>query len=251
MPKSHYQIDLPVFAGPLDLLLHLIERNEMDITAISLVKITEQYLAQVEQMKQERIEELMDFLVIGARLVLIKSRALLPQTPVLVEGEEEEDPAEALIRQLQQYRRFKLAAADLHQRELKGYRTYLRVAPPPKIEGRLDLSGITPTLLHSLITEALTRISDLEKTVAIAQPRRLTVEGRMEHLRHLVKEHPIVSFRDVLSAETSRVEISVTLLAVLELMKRRELIAHQETLFGPITIHPHPAPQTANERTED
>lgn len=238
MSKSQYQIALPVFAGPLDLLLHLIERNELDITAISLVRVTEQYLGQVEQMKQERMEELMDFLVIGARLVLIKSRALLPQTPVLIEGEEEEDPAEALIRQLKQYKQFKHAAASLHQRLELGYRTYLRVAPPPKIEGRLDLSGITPDLLHSLIREALARVTDLEETVAIVQPRRITVEGRMEHLRHMAKQQERFWFGEVLSQETSRVEISVTLLAVLELMKRRELTAHQDTLFGPIEIRP-------------
>jgi segregation and condensation protein A len=111
-----YRIDLPAFSGPLDLLLHLIERQELDITAISLVQVTEQYLAQIEQLKENRIDELIDFLVIAARLVLIKSRALLPQTPVIIEGEEEEDPAEALVRQLRQYKRFKQAAAWLAAR---------------------------------------------------------------------------------------------------------------------------------------
>ncbi|MCL4867873.1 MAG: segregation/condensation protein A [Anaerolineae bacterium] len=241
MSKSHYQIDLPVFTGPLDLLLHLIERNELDITAISLAQMTEQYLTQVEQMKQERVDELMDFLLIGARLVLIKSRALLPQTPVLVEGDEEEDPAEALVRQLKQYRQFKNAAAALHQRELNGYRTYLRVAPPPKIEGRLDLSGITPQLLHGLISEALAQINELKESVALIQPRRITVEGRIEHVRQTVQLADLVSFAQLLSKETSKVEISVTLLAVLELMKRRELAAHQESLFGPIQIRPSAA----------
>ncbi|MCK5923987.1 MAG: segregation/condensation protein A, partial [Methylococcales bacterium] len=86
-----YKISVPTFAGPLDLLLHLISRSELDITAISLVEVTDQYLAQVEAMKQGRISELIDFIVIGARLVLIKSRALLPAPPVAIEGEEEED----------------------------------------------------------------------------------------------------------------------------------------------------------------
>jgi segregation and condensation protein A len=116
-----YTIDLPSFAGPLDLLLHLIERQELDITAISLVKVTEQYLDQIEQMKQNRMEELIDFLVVAARLVQIKSRALLPQTPIIIEGEtEEEDPAEALLRQLREYKRFKQAAAWLANREEAG-----------------------------------------------------------------------------------------------------------------------------------
>ncbi len=109
-----YTIDLPAFAGPLDLLLHLIDREELDITAISLAKVTEQYLSQIEELKNNRMEQLIDFLVVGARLVLIKSRALLPQDVSLTgEDEEEEDPAEALIRQLRQYRRFKIAAAWL------------------------------------------------------------------------------------------------------------------------------------------
>lgn len=128
---AQYKIDLPEFAGPLDLLLHLIERQELDITSISLVNVTEQYLKQVESLKQNRIEHLIDFLVLAARLVLIKSRALLPQSPIVIEGEEdEEDPAEALIRQLREYKRFKEAAQWFQTREEEGLRTYLRVAPP-------------------------------------------------------------------------------------------------------------------------
>ena len=141
LPKYH--IDLPVFSGPLDLLLHLIERREFDITTLSLVEVTEQYLAQVEKLKEDRIEQLIDFIVVGARLVQIKSRALLPQTPVLPADEEEEDPAEALIRQLRQYKQFKEAASWLKAREEAGLRAYLRLAPPPKLDSRLDLSGVS------------------------------------------------------------------------------------------------------------
>ena len=140
MPGA-YQISLPVFSGPLDLLLHLIERQEFDITTISLVKVTEQYLAQIEQLKENRLENLIDFLVVAARLVQIKSRALLPQAPLYPGDEEEEDPAEALVRQLKAYKRFKQAAMWLQQREEAGLRTYLRVAPPPKLEGELDMTG--------------------------------------------------------------------------------------------------------------
>jgi len=117
---SKYQIDLPAFSGPLDLLLHLIDRQELDITAISLAHVTEQYLLQIERLKENRMEQLIDFLVVAARLVLIKSRALLPQTPVVIEGEEEEDPAEALVRQLRQYKLFKQAAKWFGQREEQG-----------------------------------------------------------------------------------------------------------------------------------
>ncbi len=92
MSSAVYQLETPVFTGPLDLLLHLIERQELDITAISLAQVTAQYLAHVAQMRGARMEHLIDFIVIGARLALIKSRALLPQTPLQVSEEEEEDP---------------------------------------------------------------------------------------------------------------------------------------------------------------
>lgn len=243
-----YKIDLPEFAGPLDLLLHLIERQELDITTISLVQVTEQYLKQVETMKQNRMEHLIDFLVVAARLVLIKSRALLPQSPVSIEGEEEEeDPAEALIRQLREYKRFKEAAAWFGDREEQGLRTYLRVAVPPKLESRLDMSDVTVEGLLTAVTEALARIDNKEDSVAIVQPRRITIEGQIRNLRQRVRSGQTFEFRELLSANTSRVEISISLLAVLELIKRKEIRAYQSDMFGPIQImaaEAQPANQT-------
>ncbi|WP_420643248.1 segregation and condensation protein A [Candidatus Leptofilum sp.] len=235
-----YTIDLPSFAGPLDLLLHLIERQELDITVISLAKVTDQYLEQIEQLKQNRIEQLIDFLVVAARLVQIKSRALLPQTPIIIEGEEEEDPAEALLRQLREYKQFKQAAQWLHAREEQGLRTYLRVAPPPKLEGRLDMSGVTIDSLLTAVRNALARVEDLEESVAIVQPRRITIEGQIGRLRQRAKQGTAFGFTDLLSADTSRIEISITLLAVLELIKRREISASQSELFGRIELRANP-----------
>ncbi len=241
MSRSSYTIDLPSFAGPLDLLLHLIERQELDITAISLANVTDQYLNQIEQLKQNRIEQLIDFLVVAARLVQIKSRALLPQTPVIIEGEEEEeDPAEALIRQLKLYKRFKQAAGWLQRREEQGLRTYLRVAPPPKLEGRLDMSGVTVDVLLTAVRDALFRVEDQEKSVAIIQPRRITIEGQINRLRQRANAGITFNFTDLLSTQTSRVEISITLLAVLELIKRQEIVATQMEMFGPISLQANP-----------
>ena len=231
-----YRIDLPAFSGPLDLLLHLIERQELDITAISLVQVTEQYLAQIEQLKENRIDELIDFLVIAARLVLIKSRALLPQTPVIIEGEEEEDPAEALVRQLRQYKRFKQAAAWLAVREARGLRTYLRVAPPPRLESRLDMSGITVATLLAAVRQALARIESQEESVTLVRPRRITIEGQIARLRRQLLDGRSLRFHDLLSTKVDRLEIAVTLLAVLELIKRHEIMTQQPELFGPIEI---------------
>ncbi|MCL4265319.1 MAG: segregation/condensation protein A [Anaerolineae bacterium] len=233
---NQYQIALPVFSGPLDLLLHLIDRQELDITAVSLAQVTEQYLAQIEQMKENRMEQLIDFLVVAARLVLIKSRALLPQSPVIIEGEEEEDPAEALVRQLKAYKQFKGAAHWLQKREEKGWRTFLRVAPPPKLESRLDLSGVTVASLLTAVRDVLSRVENREESVALVQPRRITIEGQITQLRYRARQGQAFQFRELLSEESNRVEIAVTLLAVLELIKRQEIEVNQPALFGPIAI---------------
>jgi segregation and condensation protein A len=238
MSTISYRVDLPVFAGPLDLLLHLIERNELDVTAISLATVTEQYLVQIEQLKHEKVDHLIDFLVIGARLVLIKSRALLPQVPSsLLDDEDEEDPAEALARQLREYKRFKQAAAWFGEREGLGLRTYLRLAPPPKMESHLDLSGVTVESLISAVQAALERTDQMEESVAVAvRKRMMTIEGQMNKLRSWVKSQEQIFFHDLLSSSKNRIEISITLLAVLELIKRFEIDAFQPELFGPIEI---------------
>lgn len=232
-----YRVELPAFNGPLDLLLHLIERQQLDITVISLAQVTGQYLEQIEQLKEDRLEELVDFLVIGARLVLIKSRALLPQPPALPgNDEEEEDPAEALVRQLRIYRRFKEAAAWLNAREAAGLRTYLRVAPPPRLEARLDMSGITIDTLQAALRTALARTEAMEDSVRIVQPRMLTIDEQATRLREKLRGGRSIDFRDVLSSRPDPIEVGVTLLALLELVKRQEVIAYQPYPFGPIRI---------------
>lgn len=230
-----YLIEVPAFNGPLDLLLHLIEREELDITVISLARVTEQYLAQIEHLKQEKIEDLIDFLVIGARLVLIKSRALLPKSPI-APTEEEEDPALALLRQLRHYKQFKKAASWLQERHDRGLRTYLRVAPPPQLEGKLDLTGVDGQKLLLALQAVLSRAAMQPDSVDVVQPRRVTIEGQIEHLRGMLQNRAYTSFRDVLSERADRTEIAVTLLATLELIKRREATAHQSYLFGPIEL---------------
>jgi segregation and condensation protein A len=241
-----YQIDLPVFTGPLDLLLHLIERQELDITAISLLAVTEQYLEQVGRLKEDKIEQLIDFLVIGARLVLIKSRALLPKSPLLLPGDEEEDPAEALARQLQMYKYFKRAAGRLAQWEAEGRRTYLRLAPPPRLEAHLDLGGATPVSLLAALQAALARTARLEESVSLVQRRAITVEAQIERLRRDLKQRGSYSFRDLLSNRPSRIEVAVSLLAVLELIKREEVEAFQFEPFGPIELKAKRRTGTAN-----
>ncbi len=194
---------------------------------------------QVRQMQEEQMAHLIDFLVVGARLAQIKSRALLPQTPgLMLDDEEEEDPAETLVRQLRQYKRFKQVAVWLRAREEAGYRTYLRLAPPPQIEKRLDLSGLTADGLLTAVQQALARAEKLEESVALVKPRRLTIEQQIGRLRQRLKQASTFAFTDILSTKRDRVEVAITLLAVLELIKRQEMMAHQSELFGPIELQP-------------
>jgi condensin subunit ScpA len=123
-----YTITLPVFEGPLDLLLRLIEREELDITRVALAHVAEQYLAHVRAMETPDPASLSAFLVMAARLLLLKSRALLPQPPATGDPEPDDDD-DALVRQLQDYQRFQRLAALL--RRYEGRRMYLRLAPPP------------------------------------------------------------------------------------------------------------------------
>ncbi len=231
------ELALPTFTGPLDLLLHLIERNEMDITAVSLANVATQYMAQVEQMKEGKVGQMIDFIAVGARLMVIKSRALLPVAPTTMVGEdeEEEDSAETLLRQLRLYKAFKEMAAFLTERDEQGLRTYLRLAPPPKVEKTLDLSRITLEGMRLKVLAALTRMKAREGSVAVAAPRKITIEGQIHKLRHAVKNSSL-GFDELLSEETTRTELSVTLLAVLEMIKRREVQASQSEMFGAIQI---------------
>jgi segregation and condensation protein A len=235
---STHKIQTSEFSGPLDLLLHLIERNELDITSISLAHVTEQYLAQVERMTADRVSYLMDFLVIGAKLLVIKSRALLPQESLLPPDEEEEDPAEELARQLKLYKRFKAAAIWLQTRERNGLRSFLRVASHPKLETTLDLVDITVFTLKQALKDVLARGQMLEDSVSVAVERqRITIESQIARLTKNIKDYGQVFFTELLSTgQITRLHVSVTLLAVLELIKRNEVTVYQPSLYGPIEI---------------
>jgi segregation and condensation protein A len=230
-------LELPVFNGPLDLLLHLIEREQLDITAVSLAQVTGQYLAQVRQMSEGQLEGLIDFIGVGARLLLIKSRALLPR-PIVpsVSGEDEEDPAESLLRQLRAYKVFKSAANWLDARQRKGLRTHLRVAPPPRLEGHLDLSGVDAHSLMAAMQAALARAETLEESLEVARPRQLTIDDQMDVLRERLRRRRPFLFAEALTNPRDRTEVAVTLLALLELIKRREAQARQILMFGPIEV---------------
>ncbi len=228
-----YKIQLPVFEGPLGLLLHLIEREELDITTVALAQITDQYLAYLSELERCQVKEMADFLVVAAKLLLIKSLALLPRPPTL--PPETKDVGDDLVRQLQIYKRFKEIATLLHEREKQGLHGYVRIAPLPRLEPQLDLGDVTLDDLLVAVQEALdsTPAPPVSEVVA---PIAVTTAEQITHIEKQLAQHRQVSFRQVLSSATTRVEIIVTLLALLELIKQDRVRVRQEQLFSEIII---------------
>jgi segregation and condensation protein A len=231
---SNYTITTPVYEGPLDLLLQLIERAELDITKLSLALITDQYLEYIHKLTDLEADEVSAFLVIAARLLQIKSEALLPRPPQREPGEE--DPGEALARQLIMYKRFREIATILDQRESDGLRTYLRVAPPPKLEGSYDLTGITIEDITAAAQEIFSNLSLADALSTVVPPSRVTIREKITVITDALRHQKSISFRSLVNYENSRLEIVVTFLAMLELIKRHLVRVSQDGLFGDISL---------------
>jgi segregation and condensation protein A len=237
-----YRVQLEVFEGPLDLLLRLIRREELEITAISLAAVTDQFLAYVAQLHAndaaidpERQAAMASFLEVAAQLLLIKSRELLPRPAGAGTDEDEEDPAELLAQRLREYARYKEAAQTLKQRNTAGLRSFVRVAPPPDLPRRVDLGDVSVEDLLAAVREALEEhpappVSEVVERVTV------TIDQRIELIRSVLRFQRSVSFRSLLRDCQSRIEIVVTFLGLLELMKAGEVAAAQHELFGEIMI---------------
>ena len=231
-----YRIQLPIYEGPLDLLLELIERAELDITKVSLAKITDQYLAYLKRIPEYYLEDLSSFLVIAARLLQIKSEALLPRPPIREAGEE--DPGDALARQLVAYKKYKQVAVLLSEREAAGLRSYLRVAAPPPGDPKLDIEGLTVEDLRKAFIEAFENRPlqpSLERSVVAP---RVRIRDKVRSIVDAIRSVGELSFSKLVKNATSRLEIIVSLLALLELMKQDTVTAVQDGLFGEVSITP-------------
>jgi segregation and condensation protein A len=226
------QIETPVYSGPLDLLLELIEKAQLDITKVALAQVTNQYLSTIQDLEARHPEEISAFLVIAARLLQIKSEALLPRPVVREMGEV--DPGDALVQQLILYKRFKRIGEWMVAREKEGYHTDVRRAAPAVLEGKLDMSGITISDLvfaAQSVFHRSARQPTLDEVVTIPI---LTIRQKIQHIMENVRNRDQVTFFDLIGSSASRVEVIVAFLAVLELVKRHILVAHQETKFANI-----------------
>ena len=231
-----YTINTPVYEGPLDLLLSLIERAELDITSLALAQVTDQYLEHIHLMQSSDPAEVSAFLVIAAKLVQIKSEALLPRPPVHEEGEE--NPAGDLAQQLIIYRRYKQIAAWLGEREAADLQTFLHIPPQIHLEGRLDLSDVG---LEELIQAARSAYAPHLKrpylSTVVSIPL-VTIRDKIRTIIHHLKEKGPIKFKSMLGEEYNRIDVVVTFLAMLELVKRHVVETRQSELFADIELEP-------------
>ncbi|MBP5662482.1 MAG: segregation/condensation protein A [Clostridia bacterium] len=229
------QLKLNQFEGPLDLLLHLLEKDKIAIEDIFVSDITEQYLAYVANLNEFDMENASEFLTVAAHLLEIKSRALLPKPAPLEEGEE--DPEQALIRRLQEYKLYKEAGEKLHDMEEENLRVYYKLPEEIHLEERIELEELKLDAL-------LTAFSDVLKRVEGKQIRRqreirrdtYTVKGKMAYIRRRLGRRRQMSFFDLFEDDGNKSEVVTTFAALLELWRNRFLKLEQKENFGDITV---------------
>jgi segregation and condensation protein A len=234
--ETEYVIQLPVYEGPLDLLLDLIRKAELDITKVALAQITDQYLGYLAAASQHELNDLSSFLIIAAQLLQIKSEALLPRPPEREQGEE--DLGEELARQLIAYKKYKQVADLLSTREKSGLRTYLRISARPQVH---QVLGEEEYQLDDLLDAYLESLATQPRTIPLGNVVKPPVIRIMDRIRILVNELRIkgrTTFKFLLSSSKSRLEIVISFLAMLELVKQRQVHVVQSESFGEIEIIP-------------
>jgi len=233
-----YKVKLEVFEGPLDLLLYLIKQDEVDIYDISLERITRQYLEYLQTFKELNIELAGEFVVMAANLIYLKSRSLLPVDQSALggpeEGADEGDPRWDLIRQLIEYKKFKEAAADLHLREVKQEAIFARETCFSS-ENSLRLEEVGIFQLINAFQSVIKRIEARQEVQEIFG-ERFSVSEKIDAILRQVAAGAPIRFSDLFGAVVSRVEIAVTFLALLELVRLKQVRATQKNIFAEIEI---------------
>ena len=242
--KIEYKLD--AFEGPQDLLLHLIEKNKINIYDIPIVEITDQYMEYLEKMrKQYPIDSLSEFIVMASTLLRIKSKMLLPSA---APDEEEEDPREELVKRLTEYKMYKYAAQELKDMSLDAEKVYFRQETIPKglkkekpnIKPEDIIGDLTLTRLSEVFQEVMRRKRDREDPVRSKfgkiRKERYKVEDCMEEIRNKVRGFRRFHFRTLLEIQPTKEKVVVHFLAVLELIKIGSVSVSQEDNFSEIYI---------------
>ena len=247
---ADYKVKFEVFEGPLDLLLYLIKKEEVDIYEVNLTRLATQFIEYIETMRLLDLEIAGEFLVMAATLMYIKSRELLP-VDQRVEGEVEdegEDPRWELIRQLVEYKKFKDAASQLQALEARQADVFART--PGKLEFEPDAAPVRPEVsifdLVNAVNVVLKRFNKREDLRDIFEDK-WSVSDKIEYLLRLSSEKETLKFSELFEGVTSRSEVVVTFLALLELIRLKHLTCVQQAAFGEIEICRAPAQPTPAE----
>ena len=239
-------VKLQVFEGPLDLLLHLIEKNKIDIYDIPIVEITNQYMEYIKAMQKEDLNIMSEFLVMAATLLDIKCRMLLPKE-VNEEGEEE-DPRQELVEQLLEYKMYKFMSYELKDRELDGDRVMYKSATiPDEVKGyvppvNLDelLGDLTLVQLNRIFKEVMKRqeskVDPVRSKFGKIEKEEVTLPNRLDYVTEYARSHRKFGVRALLKKQSSKVQVVVTFLAILQLMKEGVIFIEQDQPFDEIMI---------------
>lgn len=238
-------IKLNVFEGPLDLLLHLIEKNKVDIYDIPISEITEQYLTYIRQMEEEDLDVMSEFLVMAATLLRIKAKMLLPARE---EDEEEGDPREELVRRLLEYKIYKYASKELKAREYEAEKTFFKERAVPeevlKYRQPVDIREITRDvtmedlnrIFQFVMRKREDKIDPIRSKFGEIKQEEIKLEDKMGEVEYLVSSKRRLSFRELLEGQVSKEQVVVTFLSILELMKVGKIRAVQEMTGQEIMI---------------
>lgn len=239
-------VKLQVFEGPLDLLLHLIEKNKIDIYDIPIVEITNQYMEYIKAMQKEDLNIMSEFLVMAATLLDIKCRMLLPKE-VNEEGEEE-DPRQELVEQLLEYKMYKFMSYELKDRELDGDRIMYKTASiPDEVKGYVPpvdldklLGDLTLVQLNRIFKEVMKRqeskVDPVRSKFGKIEKEEVTLPDKLDYVTKYARSHRKFGFRALLKKQSSKVQVVVTFLAILQLMKEGVIFIEQDQPFDEIMI---------------
>ena len=237
---------LQQFEGPLDLLLHLIEKNKIDIYDIPIVEITAQYMEYIRAMREANLDIMSEFLVMAATLLRIKSKMLLPVEDN--EEDEEEDPRAELVKQLLEYKMYKYMSYELRDRQVDANNIMFKVPTIPdevsKYETPVDveelMSDITLSKLNSIFNSVIkrqkNRVDPVRSTFGKIEKEEVSLEDKMNYMLEFARNHRNFSFRQLLEGGRSKMDTIVTFLVILEMMKAGQIFIVQEHTFDDIII---------------
>ena len=247
--EEKLSIKLPVFEGPLDLLLHLIDKNKVNIYDIPIALITDQYMAYLDEMKKADLNIMSEFLVMASTLLAIKAKMLLPRKPVVEDEEEEEiDPRAELVQQLLEYKMYKCFAEKLRDSQCMAEEVFYKEPTIPEAVAAYEVpvdpdelvAGITLEKRNAIFQDVLkrqkNRLDPIRSRFGSIRKQEVSLEEKTRDLLRFAGEHRRFSFRKVLESARTKTEVIVTFLAVLELMKTGQIHARQEETFGEIEI---------------